>query len=53
MGNDGKAARKALRSAIESWFLRATMPPPPPEPAVLTGIRTRGYSVKFTGEERA
>ena len=48
-----------LRSALVGWGLvvatRARLPLPLTFPLllVLTGIRTRGYSVKFTGEERA
>jgi hypothetical protein len=54
MGSDGKAARKALRSAIESWFWRATLPPPPQEPSEDTpttrGVRTELSSTLFSGE---
>ena len=55
MGNDGKAARRALRSAIESWFWRATLPPPPPAEEVGVdapprSIRTELSSTLFSGE---
>lgn len=53
MGNDGKAARRALRSAIESWFWRATLPPPPPQEvqadAPPRSIRTELSSTLFSG----
>ena len=57
MGGDGKAARRALRSAIESWFWRATLPPPGPaapseatEEASIRSIRTELSSTLFSGE---
>jgi hypothetical protein len=52
MGSDGKAARKALRSAIESWFWRATPPPPPTvaEEAPVRSVRTELSSTLFSGE---
>lgn len=57
MGSDGKAARKALRSAIESWFWRATLPPPGAaeaneanEEAKQRSVRTELSSTLFSGE---
>ncbi len=54
MGNDGKAARRALRSAIEAWFWRAALPPPPPQEVLadtpLRSIRTELSSTVFSGE---
>src|SRR5882724_6972901 len=49
MGSDGKAARKALRSVIESWFRRA---PPPPERADEKNgrVRTELSSTLFSAE---
>ena len=53
MSSEGKAARRALRSAIESWFWRATLPPPSREVAVdapARSIRTELSSTLFSGE---
>jgi hypothetical protein len=57
MGSDGKAARRALRSAIESWFWRATLPPPAAPEAKEVGdeapvrsVRTELSSTLFSGE---
>ncbi|RYZ05617.1 MAG: hypothetical protein EOO73_19190 [Myxococcales bacterium] len=49
MGNDGKAARKALRSAIESWFGRAPSPPQRAEELHARSIKTELSSTVFSG----
>ncbi len=51
MGSDGKAARRALRSAIESWFWRSTVPPPgATEEAPALSIRTELSSTLFSAD---
>ncbi|MDF3064914.1 MAG: prkC 27 [Polyangiaceae bacterium] len=50
MGDDGKAARKALRSAIESWFGRAPLPPQRAEELHARSVKTELSSTLFSGE---
>ncbi len=50
MGSDGKAARRALRSAIESWFWRSPPPPDRAEEAQGRGIRTELSSTLFSAD---
>ena len=50
MGSDGKAARKALRSAIESWFWRTPPPPERAEEASGRSIRTELSSTLFSAD---
>lgn len=57
MASDRKAARRALRSVIESWFWRAPLPEPEPESAAGEGrassVRTELSSTVFSGDARA
>jgi hypothetical protein len=53
MASDGKAARRALRSAIESWFWRSTAPEPAlAEAAPSPTVRTELSSTVFSGDAR-
>jgi hypothetical protein len=54
MASDGKAARRALRSAIEGWFWRAAFTDPEPvqtDPPV-PSVRTELSSTVFSGDAR-
>jgi hypothetical protein len=53
MGSDGKAARKALRSAIQSWFGRAPSSPLHPDEPAAHSIRTELSSTVFSGDSAA
>jgi hypothetical protein len=50
MGSDGKAARRALRSAIESWFWRAPPPPDRAEETQRRSVRTELSSTLFSAD---
>jgi hypothetical protein len=50
MGSDGKAARKALRSVIESWFRREPAPPERAEELQGRSIRTELSSTLFSAD---
>lgn len=53
MGTDGKAARRALRSAIEAWFWRTSAPTSSEEGAPPRSIRTELSSTVFSGDAQA
>src|ERR1041384_2118918 len=54
MASDGKAARRALRSAIEGWFWRAAFAEPEAVAtnAPVPSIRTELSSTVFSGDAR-
>lgn len=54
MASDGKAARRALRSAIEGWFWRTTFPGQESivADAPVPSVRTELSSTVFSGEAR-
>src|SRR6478752_2770796 len=53
MASDGKAARRALRSAIESWLWGASVPEPTlSEDTPVPTIRTELSSTVFSGDAR-
>lgn len=53
MGSDGKAARRALREAIESWFGRGPAQPEHAEEAPARSIRTELSSTLFSADPGA
>lgn len=53
MGTDGKAARRALRSAIEAWFWRTSAPTSSEGDAPPRSIRTELSSTVFSGDAQA
>lgn len=53
MGSDGKAARKALRSAIQSWFGRAPSSPLHIDEPASHSVRTELSSTVFSADSAA